>query len=259
MHFLGDFKSRQEEAMSPDPQTLYLMLGQLIETTPDFSENVPLTREHQKWLGQASALVGEAGEHIDKIQINIFAQNMNGTLRLSNAHAISTILHRTLAAVELRAPSSGQGAFIPAGNSFDAFAAIGKVLGSANDDLLVVDPYMDANALTDFAVTASEHVHIRLLADRANHKAGLNAAMVHWISQYADQRPLQVKLAAPKVLHDRLIIVDRTLVYILTQSLNAFASRSPASVSRVDPENTKLKITAYETIWADATPLTANL
>jgi hypothetical protein len=44
------------------------------------------------------------------------------------------ILHKVLADAELQAPAGAQGAFIPVGNSFDAFTALTKVLGGATQD-----------------------------------------------------------------------------------------------------------------------------
>jgi hypothetical protein len=43
-------------------------------------------------------------------------------------------------------------------------------------------------------------------------------------------------------------------VYFLTQSLNAFAERAPASIVRADAEIAALKIPAYEAIWSSAAP-----
>jgi hypothetical protein len=56
-------------------------------------------------------------------------------------------------------------------------------------------------------------------------------------------------------LHDRLIIVDWSQVWTLTQSLKDFAARSPASVIRVDGDLARLKIDAYEQLWTAAQPL----
>jgi hypothetical protein len=43
-----------------------------------------------------------------------------------------------------------------------------------------------------------------------------------------------------------------TRAAVLTQSLNAFATRAPASIVRVDEETALLKIAAYQAIWATA-------
>lgn len=54
-----------------------------------------------------------------------------------------------------------------------------------------------------------------------------------------------MRLAPPRGLHDGLIAVDHTSVWVLTQSLNAFAARAPASIVRVEGEATTLKLAAY--------------
>ena len=164
------------------------------------------------------------------------------------------MLHRALAVAEMRAPVSAQGAFIAAGNSFDAFAAVGKVLATATGDILIIDPYLDEKALTDFAPLAHEGVSIRLLADESAYKPTLLPASRRWATQYGTTRPLDVRLATARTLHDRVIVADATSVWVLTQSLNAFAARSPASIIRVEQETAALKIAAYDAIWRAATP-----
>jgi hypothetical protein len=141
------------------------------------------------------------------------------------------------------------------GNAFDALTAIGKIFGAAKRDVLIVDPYMDEKALTDFALLAPEHVEIRLLSDEHTAKPSLSVAAKRWTAQYGTNRPLAAKLAPAKTLHDRLIMVDEVTVWVLTQSLNAFATRSPASIVRVDDETANLKIAAYKAMWGNATPL----
>jgi hypothetical protein len=171
------------------------------------------------------------------------------------ASQIADIVHRALAVAELRAPAATQGSFIPAGNAMDAFTAMSKVLGGVSKDVLIIDPYLDERALTDFAPLSPEGVTIRLLADMKHHKPTLKPAAQSWGSQYGATRPLAVRIAPPRTLHDRALIVDGTQAWVLTQSLNAFATRAPASIVRVDDETAALKIAAYEDMWAAAAAL----
>jgi len=179
-------------------------------------------------------LIAEAGDHTD---VALFKTAVSGltfsTMRHQAGQEIVLLLHRTLAVAEVRAPVSAQGTFIAAGNSFDAFAAVGKVLGSATGDILIVDPYLDEKALTDFAPLAHEGISMRLLADGSAPKPTLIPASKRWATQYGAARPLDVLLAPARTLHDRVIITDAVGVWVLTQSLNAFAVRSPASIVRV--------------------------
>jgi hypothetical protein len=239
-----------------DHEAHYMQLGRLIESMPDLGET--RTREVQLWLGRAFALVEQSGDAADIVGFRSATSKLNSSQSVAHWEgrtAVPEILYRRLGVAELNAPVSAQGAFIHAGNAFDAMAAVGKVLQTATADVLIVDPYMDEKALTDFAPLAQEACHIRLLADQQTHKATLKPAAERWSVQFKTACPLEVRLAPPRSLHDRLILVDSTTAFVLTQSLNAFAARSPASIVRSDDEIARLKIGAYGDMWNAAVPL----
>jgi hypothetical protein len=238
-----------------EPATLYAQLGALIQDVPDLMR--PNTPAVSLWVGRAYALVKKGGDLADISSFKIASTElMQGSYTASNpAIKILDILYRSLGVAELEAPASGRGSFIGAGNLFDAYAAIGKVLGQADQDLLIVDPYMDDKVLTDFCIQVSAVIPLRLLTDEQSYKAPLCPAVARWKQQYPASRPLDVRLAPARLLHDRLIITDRKMAWVLTQSFNAFAQRSPASIVRTDQETASLKVAAYEAIWATATAL----
>lgn len=240
--------------MPIDPESLYRQLGQLVADTPvDLMGPGPVSVISHRWLGRASVLVNETGDTYDNAALKVATDGLMGALREQNAHQIVAILHRALARAELIAPASAQGAFIPVGAAFDVFQAIGKVLSRATTDVLFVDAYMDAKVLTDFAPLAAEQVAIRLLTDcHYTNPATMQPPAARWRQQYGASRPLTVRLTAPRLLHDRLIVVDDREVWSLTQSLKDFAARSPASVLRVEGDVAKLKLDAYRQLWAGA-------
>ena len=126
-----------------------------------------------------------------------------------------------------------------------------ELLQTANSDVLIVDPYMDETALTEFGAAVPAGVLLRLLADQNTHKPTLQSAATRWASQHGVNRPIQVRLAAHRTLHGRAIFIDQTTAWTLTQSLKDFAKRSPAEIVRAD-DIAALKIAAYEVIWAGA-------
>jgi hypothetical protein len=230
-----------------NPEELYFALGRVIEEQPDYEDLNKLMR----WLGKARALVSETSP-LDAAEISAAT-----TVRLHSdpwmlRNITIAVLYRALAVAELNAPVSAQGSFIPAGNALDAMASVGKVLRSATNTAMIIDPYMDEKTLTDFSPLASENVQICLMADAATAKATLAPAVTRFRQQFGSTRPLDARVAAPKALHDRLIIIDQTTVFTVTQSFNALASRSPASILRVDPETAALKINAYMDLWSSA-------
>jgi hypothetical protein len=231
-----------------DPEILYHQLGRLIETMPDFYLGGAWTSDKHKWVGQADALIMQSGDISDKTDWRTALERFDVQPH-SSASTMIRVLYRVLAAAELKAPASAKGTFIPVGNSFDAFVALAKVLQTATRDVLIVDPYMDETALTEFGGAVSPGIPLRLLTDQATQKPTLQPAATRWMAQYGASRPLAVRLAPSKALHDRAIFIDQTSAWTLTQSLKDFAKRSPAEIVRAD-DTAALKIAAYEAIWA---------
>lgn len=248
---------------SVEPESLYRELGQLVAEAPDLTGPGPISAAVHRWLGRVAAVLSDATDSrdtlavMDRIQFNTAADGLSSELmRASYAHSIIAILHRALARAERKAPASAQGAFIPVGAAFDVFQVIGKVLSAAANNALIVDAYMVPNVLIDFAPLAPEKVVVRLLTDSFYTKPEtLRPAASRWKQQHVATRPLEIRLTAPRLLHDRLIVIDGTLVWSLTQSIKDFASRSPASVLRVDGDIAAHKIHAYGQLWDSAQPL----
>jgi hypothetical protein len=234
------------------PEQLYLRLGSLIADTPDFKAEP--TPETHRWVAQVFALI-EAGKLVDGVSFasaTVASQHLQGPLRDMNAGTILAVAHQALAKAELDAPAELQGAFIAAGNAFDAFAAVGKALGTASADVLIIDKYANAKLLTNYAVLAPETVSVRVLAE-AVYKNSLAPAAQHWRQQM--KQPLEVRLSAPTTLHDRAILIDGKTAFSLGQSFKDLAARSHTTLVRLPPEPAKLKIEAYELMWSSATPL----
>jgi len=236
-----------------DPEAIYRQLGRLLAAPPNFVIGA-MTAEKLQWVSRVRALVAATGD------IEARAEFSMGMSMLSDPHVMTIqqgvdklllAAYSALANAELKAPAGVKGAFIPATNSFDAFVALGKVIESATRELMIVDPYLDQTALTEFGGIVREGVVYRLLSDKTSHKPPFIVAAQRWRAQHGATRPLEVRLAGPKSLHDRAIFVDGTVAWILTQSLKDFANRSPAEIIRAD-ETADLKIQAYKHIWDDA-------
>jgi hypothetical protein len=234
------------------PETVYLRLGSLIADAPDLTINP--TPETRQWVARILALI-EARNLVDLVSMagfKVAAQRLEGGLYDPSGRTILAIAHQALANAELYAPAELQGAFIAAGHSFDAFAAVAKALGTATTDVFIIDPYADAKLLTDYAVLAPETVSVRVLAG-ATYGNSLRPAVEHWKQQM--KQPLEARIGAPASLHDRLILIDGKTAFVLGQSFKDLAKRAHTSLVRMPPEAGKLKIDAYEAMWSSGAPL----
>ena len=218
---------------------------------PDFALK-PVSNETRQWLGRVYSIASEIGNVADAVSITQRTSELDHEwMGASAAKEIQNIVFRAFGVAEAKAPPGLVGSFIPVGASFDAFTVIGKILESAKADVLIVDPYLDHRVLNEFAQAMNPSVSLRLLADAQYVKDSLKPAAIAWISQYGASRPLEVRVAPTKALHDRAIFIDKLVAWSLTQSLNHFAVRAPAEIIRAD-ETAQLKIDAYELLWSSA-------
>ncbi|MNJ40889.1 hypothetical protein D3C77_357940 [compost metagenome] len=239
-----------------DPDRLYHELGYLIAEMPDWNTTQWQTPEGQQWLGRAAALIEQGGNFAEIATFNVATQNLHSTRSyVDHVQSMTAILYRTLARVELQASPSVRGAFIPVGEAFSAFTALAKILTGARSAVMFVDPFADANLLTDFTVLVPEGIPMRILADASGGKPALAPAVRNWAQQYGSARPLEARLAPSRSLHDRLIIIDGRDSWSLGQSFNALAARAPTSLLRADVETALLKIQAHVQIWEAADPI----
>src|SRR5438128_2041403 len=116
--------------MAIDPEALYIQLGRLVETMPNLFEPLPYPRSTLEWMGQVDALIQTSDDIADLAAFRTYASSLSQpVLQLSAANDLSFVLYRALAKAELKAPATARGSFIPAGNAFDAMAALGNILG----------------------------------------------------------------------------------------------------------------------------------
>jgi hypothetical protein len=241
--------------MTNEFEARYMQLGALLSQAPKLDGTDPIGPEALAWLGRMAVLVEAVAPFgdLDSISFRVAVDSLNGVTRSSNAHKIIAIAHRALARAEAKAPAAAKGAYVGVGAQFSALQAVANLLGSARAELVIVDPYMGPAVLSDFAVTAPEGVIIRLLADSFYTKLDvLTPAIERWRAQYGGDRPLEVRLSPPRQLHDRLILIDSSQAWSLTQSLKDFAGRSPASIVRLPQEVAEPKLAFYADLWNTA-------
>lgn len=238
--------------MSTTPEGLHQQLGALVATMPDLTGNIG--RDELTWLGRAYVLVSGQLGRSDALSFQLASEGLSGMLQDQNALRIAAMTHRALAVAESKAPAGSQGAFIAAGAAFTALQVVAKIFSEARTEILVVDPYLDATVIFEYVPFAPEGIACRLLgASREALVQTLNTVAGRWATQFGNTRPIGIRVAPQRQLHDRLIIVDANRAYNLSQSLNGFAVHSHASATRFPTDIADQKIAAYEEIWTAAT------
>lgn len=223
------------------------ILAELIRTAPRFAHEDNIWLEDERWLGQTNAVLQASGCLDALIDFKTARSSIGGIL--FNRSKLTTPLQDAYAALELTLPVGSQGAFIPPGEAFNGYAALVRIVKSANDNLLIVDPYTDATLFTEIAPSIPEGVSLRCLTSKQSFKE-LVAASDKWINTGEhEKRPVTVRIAPPKTLHDRVIIIDGSAVWSISQSFKDIAARSAASITQDRTDLARQKIEFWEASW----------
>lgn len=200
------------------------------------------------WLAQGHALVSR-WDSLEAISFKSASDflSMRAT-RQTNISRIFGILHRAIADLELQVPSEMEVNF-GAGDVYDFFKALNKVIASAEQSLLIVDPYLDETVFDHYLSSRHEDVQVRLLVNKNAEQ--LLPASKKYIAQFGDV----LEIRKSKVLHDRVIFVDGYVCWLIGQSLKDAAKAKPTYLVQLPPDVVPAKLENYEEIWNSANAL----
>jgi hypothetical protein len=232
------------------PEQLLALLQAAIENAPAFDSQTPLTDEEVRWLGRADALIDASGL-LSAIASFRSARQKIGIYNLFSRNDLLLPLHDAFSRVELQVPASMRGSFIAGGDTWNGYAALVRIMQTECEDLFIIDPYINSALFIELAPHVKAEEGLRCLtAKRAENHHALLAASQKWAGDPISKAiHVAVRYTLPANLHDRLIIVDRRDVWLVSQSLKDIAKRAPASISRAEPELGQLKLQHYESVW----------
>ncbi len=137
------------------PAQLLAEVEDVLRTMPPPDSFGTDTPEHFAWLGRASSVV-HAWDPIKAIaRFDGHVGMMNSRLGKEvqvGARAVLTMLHQIRHDLRMRTQSS-QSVNVDAGGVFDYFDEIRKVIETAKQDILFVDPYLDAEFVSRYLRT----------------------------------------------------------------------------------------------------------
>ena len=202
--------------------------------------------ENYSWLGRVAAALEKwdrvkgimAKLHIDVIQ-HPMAKFADDGLRKT-----LTTLHQ--ARHDLRMKTTGPLSIaVSNGMVFDYFDEIRKIIETANQSILFVDPYLDAEFVSRYLTNVKNGVSIRLLA-----REKLNT-LIPAISAYRSQSQMIIEIRSAPGFHDRYIFIDGNSCYQSGASFKDGARKSPTIITQITDAFTAI-YTTYEDMWRNA-------
>jgi hypothetical protein len=131
------------------------------------------------------------------------------------------------------------------GQVFDYFDEVRKIIELAKQDLLFVDPYLDAEFVSRYLSHVSKGVTIRLLARERL------TTLLPAVDLFAKQSGCTVEVRSAQHFHDRYVFVDRNACYQSGASFKDGAKSAPTMLNQITDASAAM-LQTYEDKWSKA-------
>jgi hypothetical protein len=204
-----------------------------------------VTPENTAWAGRGAALINEW----DYRQSPIFSLHYSAALKAATSDSgtaqLVALVHqmRFDLLMKTRGPLN---TLVGRGMVFDYFNELRKVLEPARQDLLFVDPYLDADFIERYLPHVSAGTSVRLLTREKL------AALMPAVAMFERQSPhVPIEVRSAPAFHDRYVFVDRAACYQSGASFKDGGRNAPTTLTQITDAFGAM-LSTYEGIWSGA-------
>ena len=206
------------------------------------------TAEVFNWLGRAVAAIAGLNSGLGESARRCVEQ-MQQPMRVESQQGyLSLLVLLEEARATLRMTTIGPiNRAIGQGYVFDYFDEIRKIISLARSDLFFVDPYLDADFVSQYLPQVPIGVRLRLLAREKL------ATLMPAVRLFAQQSGSNIEVRSPANFHDRYFIVDRKSCYQSGSSFKDGGRKAPSTITQITDAFTAV-LQTYENLWQSAKP-----
>lgn len=247
-HLKRALEKQSRELAGPsavEQHIILLKLSELLEKTPDLSSKpIAGSSPQRQWVAEVGALINRISSE-KKISFKtakaMLGQHWNYAIDQIQGLALDVIEELKLE-LELSGRSEIGSAYQP-GDIYKFFVDLKSIIGGAQSEILIIDPYFDGEAFNNYVSGVDGCVEVRIFTSK-------NAQELKaYLDKHRAQFSSSIEIRKSNKLHDRLVITDRTECWITGGSINHAGNRSPAYLIPVGSELAKSKLEIYEEIW----------
>jgi hypothetical protein len=132
------------------------------------------------------------------------------------------------------------------GAVFDYFDEVRKLIETAKNELLFVDPYLDAEFVSRYLPHVAQGVRVRLLTRERL------STLLPAIDTFRQQHKLAIEVRSAPGFHDRYIFVDGLSCYHSGASFKDGAKKAPTTLTQI-VDAFPAMLATYEQRWSSAT------
>ena len=228
------------------PEQLLAEIEDVIRSMPPRETIRHTSPENLAWLGRVGAVI-EQWNPVQMIQLGPAIRQLGDVMARPAEQGYRTIvvlLHQAQNALRLQTigPRSVAGA---GGMVFEYFDQLRKIIELAKQDVLFVDPYLDADFVSRYLGYVSPGVTIRLLSEKK-----LNS-LLPAVNALVRQSAGVVAVRSTGSIHDRYVFVDRSACYQSGASFKDGARFAATLITQIVDGFPAVHQT-YESLWQGA-------
>jgi hypothetical protein len=181
-----------------------------------------------------------AGQHfIGGMSHDQYQSNFESRIKESEA-----LLRSLINLLRLQLPEEEVKGVYKQGEEYDFYRDLNSLIGTATQDILIVDAYLDENVFNLYVAKVPGSTTVRILSN----KIGANVETV--AKMYAKSRPLELRSSAD--VHDRAVFLDQRC-WVIGQSIKDAARKKPTYLIELDEPLLSTARDIHNRIWAAAT------
>jgi hypothetical protein len=232
--------------MGLSKEQLLVEIEDVIRTMPPQPTLRHATTESLEWLGRVSAVL-TVWNHGIVIGLSIYIQNFghrDDDVAESAFRQVMVWLHqaRQQLRMEMLAPTN---VAVAQGMVFDYFDEIRRSIELAKQDLLFVDPYLDAEFVSRYLPYVAAGVTVRLLARQRL------TTLLPAVDTFARQAGIKKEVRSAPHFHDRYIFAEKVSCYQSGASFKDGAKKAPTTLTQITDAFPAVRKT-YEDLWSGA-------
>jgi hypothetical protein len=212
----------------------------------DFEADEGPTEETLAWLGHSVAAI-QRWDAAYMSACTVAAHHLRSTYsKYEGFYQLKTLLYQARA--DLRMEIGQLSVVIQAGQMFDYFDELRKVIQTARTEVFFIDPYLDAEFVSRYLPQVSGRPEVRLLGGPKRMGALLPA-----VDLFAHQSQLKCQVRSSNELHDRYLFIDGVACYLSGASFKDGAKKAPATFTQITDAFHAMWET-YDGLWKSAVP-----
>jgi len=228
-------------------EELLIEIEYLLRSFPDRQSIHIATPDNIEWLGRTAAILKEWNPGQWVIDDSMLNDVLGGGLQSSERAINSTLLRLNQAKHELRMKTAGPtDVAIESGNTFRYFEEIRKIIEMACEDILFIDPYLDADFVSRYLPYIKPGVNVRLLTFKCL------KTLLPAVKEFKKQHSLSIEVRKSSDLHDRHVFIDFKECYQSGASFKDGADKRLTTLTQITDVFPEV-LAAYEKIWSSAT------